>query len=405
MSQSVAALIVAAGSGTRFGARLPKVYVPLRGIPMLAYSLRAYDAVPRIGRIVVVAAPEHIHNATGICREADIGTLWQVVPGGPRRQDSVRAGLQALADAPPDIVCIHDAARPLVTVDTIDAGIDAAIEHGAATACVPCTDTIKEFADDGSVSRTPNRACLRLIQTPQTFVYDLIVRAHAEAHCAGLDVTDDAAVVEALGHVVVESPGRKENIKVTQPEDLPYAEWLLARRDGPAAPVRIGHGYDLHRLVARRALILCGVRIPYDLGLQGHSDADVALHAVADAVLGAAGLGDIGLHFPDSDPAYEGADSRQLLEAVVAMAAESGYAPSNADVTIIAQQPKLSPHREAMAATLAETLGLPPAAVNIKATTNEGLGPTGEGQAIACHAVVCLTRVGASAGDPEEASV
>ena len=392
MTPSVAALIVAAGSGTRFGGRLPKVYVPLCGVPMLAHSLRAYDRVARVEHIVVVAAPEHLDTALAICTEAGISTPWHVVAGGDRRQDSVRAGLQALADASPDFVCIHDAARPLVTVDIIDASIDAALHHGAAIACVPCTDTIKEFADTGRVIRTPDRACLRAIQTPQTFAYELIVRAHEQAERAGIEVTDDAAVLEALGYPVVESRGSRENIKVTQPQDLPYAEWLMTQREAPSAPVRVGHGYDLHRLVPGRELILCGVRIPHDVGLLGHSDADVALHAVADAALGAAGLGDIGLHFPDTDATYEGADSRQLLEAVVAMAAEAGYVPSNVDVTIIAQQPKLSPHREAMVAALADTLGLPVASVNIKATTNEGLGPVGEGKAIACHAVICLVR-------------
>ena len=402
MNPSVAALIVAAGSGTRFGGRLPKVYVPLCGVPMLAHSLRAYDRVARVQRIVVVAAPEQIDAALGICTEAGVSTPWQLVAGGERRQDSVRAGLQALAEAPPDLVCIHDAARPLVTVDIIEASIDAALHHGAAIACVQCTDTIKEFTDAGRVRRTPERACLRAIQTPQTFAYELIVRAHDEAERAGIAVTDDAAVVEALGHDVVESPGSKENIKVTQPEDLPYAEWLMAQREASSAPMRIGHGCDLHRLVAGRALILCGVRIPHDLGLLGHSDADVALHAVADAALGAAGLGDIGLHFPDTDPAYEGADSRQLLEAVVAMIAEAGYVPSNADVTIIAEQPKLSPHREAMVAMLADTLGLPVADVNVKATTNEGLGPTGEGKAISCHAVICLMPINSGADTRRE---
>ena len=357
MKSSVVALIAAAGSGTRFGGVLPKVYVELCGRPLLAWSLRAFDAVPDVSRILIAVAPEHLDRATEICHQEHLRTQWAVIPGETQRQDTVRAGLQALEDQPPDIVCIHDGARPLVTPEIITDSIRLCHLHGASVACVPVTDTVKRFDEEDRVLET-------------------------------LD--------EALKETVYAAPGSKENLKVTEADDLAHAEWLMRRRlrASADAPVRVGHGYDLHRLVEGRPLILCGVQIEHDRGLLGHSDADAALHAVADAVLGAAGLEDIGAHFPDSDPDFLGADSAQLLTQVVKMVADAGWSVGNADLTIIAEAPRLGPHRKKMVQTLADALGVDDSRVSVKATTNEGLGPVGEGAAIACHAVVTLLAAG-----------
>ncbi len=392
MKETVSALIVAAGTGTRFGGSLPKVYVDLCGEPMFVWSLWAYDTLPEVTELVLVVGSEHVEMATDICRRQALATPWEIAAGGQRRQDSVRAGLHAMAQQPPDIVCIHDGARPLVTPRTIGESIKLCRQYGAAVASVPLADTVKSFAEDGAVLKTLDRSQLRAIQTPQTFSYQLIVAAHDKAEQDGLDTTDDAAVVEAYGHPVVASPGSKENMKVTEPDDLPYAEWLLRRRLGlPASPaVRVGHGYDLHRLIEGRRLVLCGIEFDHDRGLLGHSDGDVALHAVADAILGAAALGDIGQHFPDTDPQYKDADSAVLLAKVVRMATDADWAIGNVDITIIAQAPKIAPHRERMIQSLADILGMPTSYVNVKATTNEGLGPAAEGKAIACHAVATL---------------
>ncbi len=409
MTQTVSALIVAAGRGRRFGGSLPKVFLDLCGEPIFVWSLHAFARVPQVSRIVLVVAEDHLSLATDISREQQLDTPLQVIAGGERRQDSVRAGLRAMAEDPPDIVAIHDGARPLVTPEIIAESISVCAEHHAAVACVPLTDTVKSFADDPdasperqpsslpgspvlSVVETLDRSQLRAIQTPQTFDYPLIVAAHDAAIRLDLEVTDDASAVEAYGHPVVASVGSRDNIKVTQLEDLAQAAWLMGRRRGEAtsSPIRIGHGYDLHRLAPSRRLILCGIELPHDAGLLGHSDADVALHAVADAILGAAALGDIGQYFPDTDPRYEHADSADLLAEVVAMAADAGWSIGNIDLTIIAEQPKLSPHRHDMIHSLAAILEVPPSSISVKATTNEGLGPTGRAEAIACHAVAAL---------------
>jgi 2-C-methyl-D-erythritol 4-phosphate cytidylyltransferase/2-C-methyl-D-erythritol 2,4-cyclodiphosphate synthase len=392
VTQTVAALIVAAGTGQRFGGALPKVFADLAGQPMFVWSLRAFAAVPQISNIVLAVAPEYITIATDICHRLQLNTPYQVISGGPRRQDSVRAGLHAMTDKPPHIVAIHDGARPLVTPEMITQNINVCSKHHAAVACVPLTDTVKSFADDGSVVKTLDRSQLRAIQTPQTFDYHLILDAHDNAFQSGLEVTDDASVLEATGHSVVASRGSRDNIKVTEREDLAQAAWIMRRRHGLQSPppLRIGHGYDIHRLAPARPLILCGIQLPHDAGLLGHSDADVALHAIADAILGAAALSDIGRYFPDTDPRYENADSAELLTEVLTMAADAGWAVGNIDITIITEEPKLSPYRHDMIHSLAAILDVPVSSVSVKATTNEGLGPTGRAEAIACHAVAGL---------------
>lgn len=392
MKANVSAIIAAAGAGTRFGGPLPKVYLDLCGQPVLAWSLQAFDVVSQVTHIVVAAAPEHLQRATDISLQAGLTTDWTVVAGGVRRQDTVRAALDAADEREPDIVCIHDGARPLVTPDIITAGIEQCQRRGASVACVPLTDTVKVFAENDSVAETLDRQRLRAIQTPQTFKFDLIREAHEHAVREQIEGTDDGALVEACGYPVFAAAGARENLKVTEPEDLAYAEWMLRRRMGLAdsASIRVGHGYDLHRLAKGRRLVLCGVELDYDRGLMGHSDGDAALHAVADAILGATGLQDIGHQFPDTAPEFKDADSGMLLAQIVRMAAGAGWAIGNVDLTIIAQEPRISPYHDCMVGVLANILGVPASHVSVKATTNEGVGPVGEGVAIACHAVVTI---------------
>lgn len=388
MTQQVAALIVAAGTGTRFGSALPKVFVPLGGIPLLSWSLRAFGNHPQISTVVVVVSEEYVPRAQELCA-AEITLPWQVVAGGSERRASVCNGLRALSEFTPDIVAIHDGARPLVSAEVISDSLAVAKRCGAALATVGIVDTVKQVAPDRRITATLDRSQLQLAQTPQTFRYELIRRAHEQADAEGWAVTDDAMLVERLGHPVHASRGDWRNLKITVPEDLLMAERLSA--GAPSSP-RVGHGFDLHRFVEGRRLVLGGVEIPYAKGLLGHSDADAALHAIADALLGAAGLGDIGRHFPDTDPAYKDADSRKLLAQVAALVRAQGFAIANVDVTILAQAPKLAPHMPAMREATAATLNVVPDLINYKATTTEKLGPIGEGLALAAEAVALLTH-------------
>jgi len=347
--------------------------------------LQAYADHPEVDDVALVVAPEYVPPAAELCRE--IGDVL-LVAGGAERRQSVLNGLRALAARQPDLVAIHDGARPLVTAEIISESLQVCRAHGAALTAVPATDTVKRVAGDRIVE-TIDRHQIYLAQTPQTFRYDVILQAHEQAAAERCAVTDDAMLLERLGHEVHISRGEARNLKITTPDDLQRAEALLA----PPAASRVGHGFDLHRLVEGRRLVLGGVEIPHDKGLLGHSDADAALHAIADALLGACALGDIGQHFPDNDTAYESADSRELLRQVVALARAAGWQPANVDVTIIAQEPRLAPYIMAMRQSTAEALGLDVGAVSFKATTMERLGPIGEGLAVAAEAVVLVTRV------------
>ncbi len=385
---SVAVLIMAAGRGERMGTDRPKCFLPLAGSPLFLHSLRAFARVEEITRAVLVVPSGWEAEAERAIVEQEARLTPQVVAGGADRAASVRAGLAALAEEPPEIVAIHDGARPLVSPQLIAQTVAAAREFGAALAATPITDTLKRAGDDLLVVGTPPREGLWRAQTPQTFRFDLIQAAHERPADPASAVTDDAMLVEAMGHPVRICPSSAYNLKVTTPEDLKVAERLLSR----SAAIRIGHGYDLHRLAPGRRLILGGVTIPWDQGLLGHSDGDVICHALADALLGAAALGDIGTHFPDDDPRYAGADSMVLLTQVTVMVAEAGLAPVNCDVTVLAEAPKLRPHVRAIRERLAEVLGVAVSQVSIKAKTMEGLGPVGEGQAIAAHALALLER-------------
>jgi 2-C-methyl-D-erythritol 4-phosphate cytidylyltransferase/2-C-methyl-D-erythritol 2,4-cyclodiphosphate synthase len=387
----VAAIIAAGGRGVRLGADRPKQFLDLGGRSILDLSLSALAASDRIQEIVVALPEEHLSAESKALRSATAKPLT-FVAGGERRQDSV-ANAFAKASRAADLILIHDAARPFVTLDVIARTIDGAAANGAAIAAVAARDTVKETGPanpDGSrlVRGTIARDSVYLAQTPQAFRRDILARALEEGK--GVDATDEAMLVERLGVPVHVVEGDSRNVKITTPDDLVSAR--EAARGVPRGLMRIGNGYDLHRLVAGRPLILAGVTIPFELGLDGHSDADIVCHAVTDAVLGAAGLGDIGRLFPDTDPKWKGADSIQLLKGAIARVREAGYRVSNVDVTVIAQKPKLLPHLEAMRANLAAALDVEPAAVSVKGKTNEGVDSMGRGESMACHAVALLER-------------
>lgn len=381
------ALIVAGGSGQRFGAERPKQYLDLLGKPILRRTVDAFLSHPRITGVQVVIDPawraQYDRAVAGL-------TLPEPVTGGATRQDSVRNGLEALAAlaAPPARVLIHDAARPLTDAATIGAVIDALDETPGAVAAVPVADTLKRGAR-GLVGATVDRDGLWRAQTPQGFRFADILSAHCAA--AGLALTDDAAVAEQAGLPVRLIPATEDNFKVTTPDDLTRAARVLMAGLGD---IRTGTGFDVHRFTDGEFVTLCGLRVPHDQGLDGHSDADVGLHALTDAILGALAAGDIGSHFPPSDPRWRGADSARFLRHAADLVAERGGIIAHADVTIICERPKIGPHRAAMAARIADILGIAEDRVSVKATTTERLGFTGRGEGIAAQAVATIRLPG-----------
>ena len=393
-----AAVIVAAGRGSRMGLDRNKVLYSLCGEPIVVRTVRAFSQSGLFdGGVVVVTGECDIAEMKQMFADAGVA-VRAVVKGGADRQESVLCGIRA-CDENADIIAIHDGARPLVTREVIQRTIDSAKVYGSGVAAVMLKDTIKRVDENGCVIDTPIRDTLRAVQTPQTFDAKLIREAH-ERFChgndAGLRATDDAMLAEWTGHTVHLTQGDVENIKLTTPEDMLLAGEVLVRR-GEAKKegltMRIGHGYDVHRLVEGRKLIPCGVEIPHTVGLLGHSDADVAYHALTDALLGAAAMGDIGRHFPDTDPAYKGADSGKLLDHVMELIWAKGYTVGNVDVTIIAQKPKLKDYIETMRENIAAHLKVDLDCVNVKATTTEKLGFEGEMLGISTHAVACIEKV------------
>ena len=392
-----AAVIVAAGRGSRMGLDRNKVLYPLCGEPIVVRTARAFQESGLFdGGIVVVTGESDIGEMRAMLEGAGVN-VRTVVPGGADRQESVFCGVKA-CDENADIIAIHDGARPLVTREVIARTIDSAKQYGSGVAAVMLKDTIKRVDGAGCVVDTPLRDTLRAVQTPQTFDAKLIRQAHERFKNGkdGVRATDDAMLAEWMGHTVRLTDGDVENIKLTTPEDMLLAEQVLIRR-GQAKKkgektMRIGHGYDVHRLVEGRKLILCGVEIPHTVGLLGHSDADVAYHALTDALLGAAAMGDIGRHFPDTDPAYKGADSGMLLDHVMELIWNKGYTVGNVDVTIIAQKPKLKDYIESMRENIAAHLRVDIDCVNVKATTTEKLGFEGEMLGISTHAVACIEK-------------
>ena len=386
----VTAIIAAAGAGRRLGAAKPKQLLDIGGGSMLQHSVRAFLGHPRVADVVVVVSPDLTTLAlAGI--EPSRAAALRVVKGGDRRQDSVANGFAAVAPAS-DVVLIHDAARPFVSADLIDRTIDAAAAHGAAIAALQSRDTVKRVAGDGRITETIPRETIYLAQTPQGFRRDVLAAA-IELGRSGVEATDEAMLAERAGyhvHVVDGDPG---NVKVTTSADLDAARARMASTGKPARTGRAGTGYDLHRLVEGRPLILGGVTVPSDKGALGHSDADVVCHAATDAILGAIGLGDIGRHFPDTDPRWKDADSLALLREAARMVRGRGYEVGNLDVTVILERPKIKDAVEEMRTRLAEALGIDRDRVSIKGKTNEGVDAVGRGEAVAAHAVA-LVRSG-----------
>jgi 2-C-methyl-D-erythritol 4-phosphate cytidylyltransferase/2-C-methyl-D-erythritol 2,4-cyclodiphosphate synthase len=374
-----AALVVAAGLGLRAGEGLPKQYRPLGGVPVLRRSIDVFASHTLVDLVQVVISPEH-HQ---LYEEAVAGLdLPHPIHGGETRQESVRRGLEGLAEVEPTLVLIHDAARPLVSPETITATVRALDLADGALPVLFAADTLKRVRE-GRVEATLPREGIGLAQTPQGFRFAKILSAHQAAR--GTSVTDDASIAEHAGLHVVAVEGLRLNLKLTTQEDFVMAEAML----GGATP-RTGQGFDVHRLGQGDHVWLCGVRIPHSRGLIGHSDADVGLHALTDALLGAAALGDIGQHFPPTDERWRGAPSHLFLTHAAQLIGERGGRIEHVDVTLICERPKVSPHREAMVTRIAELLALDRGRVSVKATTTEGLGFTGRGEGIAAQAIATV---------------
>lgn len=370
----VIAIIVAAGRGKRLGSSLPKQFLKVRGRTILEMSVEAFEQNKYIDEIFVAANADYCELTEKLCR--GFSKLKKIVAGGAERQDSVRAALDCLRGEN-GIVLVHDAARPFVSEAVINAVIEGTADFGAAIPTVPAKDTIRQV--DGTGSRTLQRETLACVQTPQGFRISLLKHAFEKAQAEGFLGTDDASLVERMGINISMVQGEDANRKITTREDL-------------ETEMRIGTGYDVHRLVEGRPLVLCGEQIPYEKGLLGHSDADVALHALMDAMLGAAGLGDIGKHFPDTDERYRGISSMKLLQKTAELLREAGYFLGNADITIIAQRPKIAGYIPKMRANIAEIMNCDENKINIKGTTTEKLGFVGREEGIASEAVCILYR-------------
>ena len=392
-------IVAAAGAGKRLGLGKNKAFAEVGGLPLLVQCLRMVNDTGMAHKTIVAVGADEVAMTEALLKdyhEYFAGLQTAVVAGGAERTDSVKNAL-ALAGSE-GWIAVHDGARPFAGTEVFERTLQAARQTGAAIAAVPVKNTIKVVDADGFVVNTPQRSSLMAVQTPQIFKAQLLQRAYCDENLKGAAVTDDASLVERLGVKVAVALGSYENIKITTPEDLLLAEKICADRGMTMMQslkmpqFRVGSGYDVHRLTQNRKLILCGVEVPYELGLDGHSDADVAVHALMDALLGAAALGDIGKHFPDTDDRFKGADSMKLLEHVLALLKERCWRVNNADVTIIAQKPKLAGYIPAMRDNLAKAMGLEADAVNVKATTTEKLGFTGRGEGIAAEAVVSLIK-------------
>lgn len=396
---SAAVIIPAAGIGSRMRLDHPKQYHLLAGTPILIHTIRAFSLLLdetaashggpdyAITRILVVVPTDFMEETHRLLQRYQlIRPEISLTAGGKRRQDSVLAGITAL-DTLVDLLLVHDGARPLVSPELIMRCLQAAWLHGAAIAAIPVKDTLKHSSPEQTITATIDRQHLWQAQTPQAAKFSLLTQAY-RTH-GTTDATDEASLLEMAGIPVKLVEGAETNIKITRPEDLILAEKIM--HTPPCPSMRVGHGYDAHRLVADRELVLGGITIPYNLGLDGHSDADVVTHALCDAILGALGAGDIGRHFPDSNQQFKGICSLLLLEQVMELATRQGLSLANADITIVCQAPKLAPYLEEMRLTLARTCKTGTDRINLKATTTEKMGFTGRGEGIGCHAVVLLT--------------
>lgn len=387
----LAILVVAAGRGSRAGEGLPKQYRPLAGRTLLAQSLASIHRAAPFAKILPVVHEddqELFRRSLAELEPQVSGRIGEAAHGGATRQDSVRAGLEALCADSPGFVLIHDAARPFASEALVARAIAAARAFGAAVPGLPVTDTIKEIDGSGRITGTPERARLRAVQTPQAFRFDLILAAHRKAAAAGRrDLTDDAAVAEWAGHPVHVFEGDTGNMKITTPEDFCAAEVRLLRE---LSDIRTGQGFDVHAFGPGDHVCLGGVEIAHDRSLAGHSDADVLSHAITDALLGALAEGDIGSHFPPSDPQWKGAASKIFLAAAAEKVRARGGMIAHVDVTVICEKPKVGPHRDAIRESLATILGISVERVAVKATTTERLGFTGREEGIASLAVATV---------------
>ncbi len=383
----VTAIILAGGSGNRMGEKVTKQRLHLCGESLLYRSVKTFSDCDKIDSIVVVSRDDEVDWA----REelASFNKIYAIVTGGKTRAESAKRGFESI-HSDTDFIAIHDAARCLVTVENIGAVVEAAMIHGAATASSPVTDTLKLIGDNGMICDTVDREKLLCAQTPQAFKVPLYAEALSKTDLTE-SVTDDNIIIEKIGGKIYPVITGKENIKITAPEDMAYAEYILERRRG-MNEIRIGHGYDVHRLVEGRKLVLGGVHIPFERGLLGHSDADVLTHAIMDALLGACALGDIGRHFPDNDVTYKDISSLELLKKVGALIKKAGFRVVNIDATLVIQRPKVAPFVETMVNNIANILDIESGRINIKATTEEHLGFTGREEGVCAHAVVSVQK-------------
>ena len=378
----VGVIIVAAGQGARIGGPVPKQLLDLGGRSLLQRSVAAFDDHPDVAEIVVVL-PEAL-VADGGALVGDVKRRTHIVAGGARRQDSVANGMAAVGSES-ELVLVHDAARPFASRALIDRVIAAASECGAAVPAIPVRDTVKRVVrQTRDVAATIPRDEVWLAQTPQGFRRDVLVEAIARG-AGSTEATDEAMLAELAGHTVRVVDGDAANVKITQPEDLAAARARLA-----GARLRVGTGYDLHQMVPGRPLLLAGILLPFERGPLGHSDGDVVCHALVDAIFGAAGAGDIGRHFPNTDPKWNDAPGLDLLARGVAIVRALGWVVVNADVTVVLERPRVSPRINDIRAKLAAVLGVELDQVSVKGKTNEGVDAVGRGEAIAAHAVVML---------------
>ena len=384
---TVTAIILAAGSSSRLGGDTTKQRIKIFGESVLYRSVKVFSNCDFVDSIIIVSKADEIDWARA--ETASFNKVINVVAGGKTRAESARIGFSVVPKMT-KFVAIHDCARCLVTEANIRDVADMAFIHGAATACCAVTDTLKSISGDGFITNTISRSGLFSAQTPQIFAYSLY--AEALENCTSDEcITDDNMLIESMGGRVYPVDIGRSNIKITTADDLAYAEYIIDRRRS-MNEIRIGHGYDVHRLIEGRRLVLGGVDIPHEKGLLGHSDADVLVHAIMDAILGACCLGDIGRHFPDNDSSYNDISSLLLLEKVKELIADNGYSIVNIDATIILQKPKVSPYIDKMVENISLILGLDQGRINIKATTEEYLGFTGREEGVSAHAVALVKK-------------
>jgi len=386
---SVSVVIPAAGLGSRMGTTVPKQYLQLNGASLLNRTLKVFSELPYVTEVVVACSSEYAESVLSDNAQLFVGkAIFRTVEGGAQRQDSVRNALTSGLKG--SLTAIHDAVRPLFDADLMERVCLAAYESGAAIPAVPAKDTIKESGDGINIDQTLPRNRIWLAQTPQVFKTQLIIDAHLHAFKQGFQGTDDASLVEYTGHKVVIVPGSATNIKITEPSDLLFIDQIMNKPK--TSDIRIGYGYDVHRLDSDRKLILGGIHVPHDKGLLGHSDADALLHSITDAIIGALALGDIGSHFPDTDAAFKDMDSAVFLKKAVELAGIRGYSVGNVDATIVAEKPKLRTYIDSMRENIAGILQTEVDRISVKATTSEKMGFVGRQEGMAAMATVLMIR-------------